>query len=168
MSDEAVEQTPQVEGTETAPTNSDALPEWVRDKLTEANKEAAKYRVRAKEATQQAEYEAEQKFSAQLKELTDAKSALEADLNKTRLEAAKLSAAVSVGVSGEQATEFASFLQGETPEEILASAEKAKSLFGTQSQPTRFTDKSLSKGGSEVAVDSASVFHSFVMGNLSH
>lgn len=167
MSDEAVEQAQQVVGTETASTSSDALPDWVREKLTEANKEAAKYRVRAKEAAQQAAYEAEQKFGTQLKELSDTKAALEADLNKTRLEAAKLHAAVSVGVSGEQATEFASFLQGDTPEEILASAEKAKNLFGMQSQQTRFTDKSLNKGNSDTPVDSASVFHSFVMGHLS-
>ena len=54
MSDETVNETAQVEGTETATQNEDALPEWAREKLSKANNEAAKYRVQAKEALDRA------------------------------------------------------------------------------------------------------------------
>lgn len=137
-----VTESAQVEGTETAPQNDGALPEWAREKLSKANSEAAKYRTRAKEAAEKAQFEAEERFNTQLKELTDAKAGLETELNNTRLNLVKVQAALSVGIPGESATEFAGLLQGTTEEEISSHAAKVKELFAASNKPEPAVDPS--------------------------
>lgn len=165
MSDEAVnESTETVESSEVTP--EDAVPEWVREKLTKANNEAAKYRTKAKEAAQQAQYEADEKFGSQIKELTDEKAAAVAELENARLETTKLKAALSVGIPGESASEFADLLKGSTEEEILAHAEKVKELFGASAKPARATDPTQGlDGGNATSQSAGAMLANFIRGN---
>ena len=123
-----------------------SLPEWAREKLTKANNAAAKYRVQAKEAAEKAQFEAEEKYSAQIKELTDAKAAVAAELETARLESLKLRTALSVGIPGESAAEFAALLQGTTEDELSAHAQKVKGLLGVATKPERPVDPSQGAG----------------------
>jgi hypothetical protein len=165
MSDEAVNETAQVEGTETE-SPSDSLPEWAREKLTKANNEAAKYRTKAKEAAQQAQYEAEEKFSAQIAALTDERATAVAELENARLEVTKLKAALSVGIPGESASEFADLLKGSNEEEILAHAEKVKELFGASAKPARATDPTQGlDGGHATDLSAGAMLANFIRGN---
>jgi ATPase subunit of ABC transporter with duplicated ATPase domains len=165
MSDEAVNETAEVTTTEVTNTE-DTVPEWVREKLTKANNEAAKYRTKAKEAAQQAQFEAEEKFSAQIAALTDEKAAAVAELENARLEATKLKAALSVGIPGESASEFADLLKGTNEEEILAHAEKVKELFGASVKPARATDPTQGlDGGNATAQSAGAMLANFIRGN---
>lgn len=168
MSEEtAVSETAPAENTEAAPeATEEVLPEWAREKLTKANNEAAKYRTRAKEAAQQAAYEAEEKFTAQLKELSDEKAALAAELHEARTSAQKFQAAISVGIPGESAAEFADLLKGENEEEFVAHANKLKEMFGTpEKSTTRFVDKSQGFS-SEPPANTDAGFGAFVLSQL--
>lgn len=156
--------TPNTEVTEVEA--DDSVPKWVRDKLTKANKEAEKYRHRANEAAEKAEFEAEEKYSSQIQSLTDEKSAVEVDLQNARLENTKIKAALAVGIPGESAAEFADLLKGETEDEVKAHAEKVKELFGNQQPSTQFVDKSQGLGGGNAA-GPADQFGSFIMNQLS-
>lgn len=162
MSDEAVNET--TETTEVA--TEDTVPEWVREKLTKANNEAAKYRTKAKEAAQQAQFEADEKYSAQLSALTDEKAAIAAELENARLEHLKFKTALSVGIPGESASEFADLLKGTTEEEVLAHAEKVKELFGASNKPARATDPTQGlDGGNATAQSAGAMLANFIRGN---
>src|SRR5690606_1223793 len=137
MSDETVNETAQVEGTETATQNEDALPEWAREKLTKANNEAAKYRVQAKEALDRARQEVSAEFEKQLAQLSDEKAAIAADLENVRLEHMRLKVGLSVRILSETASDFAVLLKGNAAEEFLVLAEKVKGLFGGSSKQAR-------------------------------
>lgn len=165
MSDEAVNET--TEETTTEVTNTEeTIPEWVREKLTKANNEAAKYRTKAKDAAQQAQFEAEEKFGPQIKALTDEKTALAVELENARLEHTKFKAALSVGIPGESASEFADLLKGSTEEEILAHAEKVKELFGASSKPARATDPTQGlDGGNATAQSAGAMLANFIRSN---
>ncbi|MDA3643787.1 hypothetical protein LZ318_11910 [Saccharopolyspora indica] len=164
MSDESVTETVD---TPVAETTEDSVPSWVRGQITKANNEAAKYRQRAKDAEDKAQFEAEEKFGSQIKELTDAQAALTAELNNANLAISKLRAALAVGIPGESAAEFAELLQGETDNEIREHAEKVKELMASSSsKKPRFTDPSQGLGGNAVASDPASNFGAFILNNL--
>lgn len=144
-----------------APETEDALPQWAREKLTKANNEAAKYRVQAKEAAEQVK--AAEGLTAQIAELSDAKAALAAELESARVGNLKLQAALSVGIPGESATEFAELLKGETPEEIQTHAEKVKELFGVK-KSDRAVDPTQGLGGKtpvDVAPGMARLAHAY-------
>src|SRR5690606_21817612 len=153
MSDETVNETAQVEGPETATQNEDALPEWAREKLSKAYNEAAKYRVQAKEALDKARQEVSAEFEKQLAQLSDEKAAVAADLENVRLEHMRLKAALSVGIPGESASEFADLLKGNSEDEIRARAEKVKELFGVSSKPARAVDPTQGLGEGDVVAN---------------
>lgn len=133
------------------PKTEDDLPQWARDKLTKANSEAAKYRVQAKELAEKAANSEE--LTTRITELSDEKAALAAELESARVGSMKLHAALSVGIPGESATEFADLLRGETAEDIQAHAEKVKELFGVK-KSDRPVDPTQGMGG-EIPVDTA-------------
>lgn len=154
---EAVE-TP-AESTETV---AEEIPQWVREKLEKANNEAAKYRVKAKEAAEQARAELASEFEAKLAEVSDAKAAAVAELEKVRLEHMRLKAALAVGIPGESAAEFADLLKGSTEEEITAHAEKVKSLFGLTEKTERAIDPTQGLEGGTGEMSPGQLFASFV------
>lgn len=135
------------------------LPDWAREKLTKANNEAAGYRVKAREAS-----ELLTTLQTQVQTLTDEKTAALDTQGSVQLELLKLQTALSVGVPGEQAADFAELLRGDTADEIKAAAEKAKSLLGTGRKPSA-TDPSQGQGSTQSATP-ADEFHGFVLGQL--
>ena len=149
MSEETVPETP----VEAAESTDETVPEWVREKLTKANNEAAKYRVQAKEASEKAMVEAESKFQDKLTALSDEKSAIAAELENVRLEHLRLKAAISVGIPGESASEFADLLKGSSEDELKAHAEKVKGLFGA-SKSDRAVDPTQGLGEGDVVANS--------------
>ncbi len=128
------------------PQSVDELPEWARNKLTKANNEAARYRTEKKEAVDTAKAEVRAEFEAQLNELSEAKATAVAEQEKAQLALIKLRAALSAGIPGESAAEFAELLQGATEEEINSHAEKVKSLFGKTSTKDKPVDPSQGSG----------------------
>ena len=127
-----------------APQSVEDLPQWARSQLTKARNEAAKYRVEAKNAADQARSETASEYQGKLSELSESNSALQAELDSARVDNMKIHAALAVGIPGESATEFADLLKGSTEKEIAEHAEKVKALFdtGKDAKPSRAVDPS--------------------------
>jgi len=107
-----------------------SLPEWAQEKIREANREAAKYRVEKNDAVANAtaalQAEFENKLSAAAEETRKAKE----DLEARTLEYNKLLVALESRVPSDKALAFASALQGVTEDELKSHAKQLKSLFG--------------------------------------
>jgi|SRR5687768_772075 len=110
--------------------NTNDLPDWARKAISEANKEAASYRVKASTVADEVKAEVTASFNDQIKSLSDEKSAVVAERDTASSNYAKLVAALEAGVPGDTAVEFAALLQGSKPEEYKAHAEKLKGMFG--------------------------------------
>lgn len=136
------------------------LPEWARDKLSKANNEAATYRIKARDTA--AALEA---ANTQIQTLTTEKTTVTDTATGLALELVKLRTALSVGIPGEHAADFAELLKGDSAEEIKASAERAKNLLGAQHSPSA-TDPSQGHGGSDTTASPAEGFHGFILGQL--
>jgi hypothetical protein len=113
-----------------ATTKNDDAPEWARKAISEANNEAAKYRVKAQNAAEEAKAEVTASFTDQIKSLSDEKSAVVAERDTASSNYNKLVAALEAGVPGDTAVEFAALLQGTSSDEYKAHAEKLKGMFG--------------------------------------
>ncbi len=148
--------------------SEDDLPEWARSALTDARNDAAKYRVRARDAATAADTAAAEKFSTQVSTLSDEKSALAADLNTARLDNLKLRAALAVGIPGESAAEFADLLKGDSEEQIVDHAQRVASTFGTafSATPDRPVDPAQGMT-SENSGNPDDAFQAFVLSQLS-
>lgn len=163
MSDEATTpEPPAVEAPTPETQAADELPQWAREKLTKANNEAATYRVRAKDAEDKARQELTSEFETKLNTLSDEKSAIAADLKAAQLETMRLLAALSAGIPGESAVEFAELLKGETQEDLTTHAEKVKGLMG--SQKPKVMDRSQGLGGGTASP--ARDFDSFILNQI--
>lgn len=167
----ATTETPETESPaeETAPSDEqsqteDDVPEWVREKLTKANNEAAKYRTRAKEAAEVARQEVESEFTDRVSTLESERDVLKSDLDNTRLELTKVRVALASNVSGEDALEFARLLQGETEEDLTEHAEKVKKLMASAGNVGAY-DRYQGYGKSKSA-DPQSDFGAFLMNQL--
>lgn len=110
--------------------NTETLPEWARKAISEANGEAASYRQKAKTAADEAKAEVTATFTEQLKTLSDEKTAIVAERDNASSNYNKLIAALSAGVPGDTAVEFAALLQGNSMDEYKDHAEKLKGMFG--------------------------------------
>ncbi|MGW1740029.1 hypothetical protein ACWCPQ_14595 [Nocardia sp. NPDC001965] len=106
------------------------LPDWAQKLIKDTNAEAASHRVAKTEAMANARTQVEAEFAQRLTESASTIQGLEDKLTVTSLELEKLRATVTAKVPSEAALEFASILQGTTPEEIKSHAEAAKKLFG--------------------------------------
>lgn len=123
-----------------APPKDDSLPQWARDKMTEANDQAATSRIAARDA--KAELDT---TKSQLQTVTDEKVTAVTRAETAEAQILKLTVALSAGVPGEQAAEFAELLQGSTEAELKAHAEKIRK-FGGPGTPPRATDSSQGLG----------------------
>lgn len=132
--------------TETPETKQETLPEWARKQISEANAEAAKYRTERNNIEAETKAKLSAEFDAQLKTLSDEKSAIAAERDNNAVNFKKLNVALAAGVPGETAVKFADLLKGSTDEELAAHAEELKSMFGT---PTKIAaiDPSHGAGG---------------------
>jgi len=135
--------------------NTDAIPDWVRKSLSEANSEAAKYRVKAQTAAEEAKAEVTASFTDQIKSLSDEKSAVLAERDTAASNYTKLIAALEAGVPGDTAVEFAALLQGSNADEYKAHAEKLKGMFGTPAKQKAVDHTAGFNGKSDVAPEDA-------------
>lgn len=126
------------------PTTVDELPEWARDKLTKANNEAASYRVKAREAKEEADREAEAKYAEKIQSLEDEKA-------QEALSRTKFDIAIESKVPVEQISDFVGALNGSNEAELRESAKKVQSLMATKPQADEPVDESQGQGGGENA-----------------
>lgn len=107
----------------------DQLPQWARDQISEANAQAAKYRVEKNEAVQAAKDEVEQTWKSKVEELEAQLQGKSAEVDTARTEVIKLKAALEAGIDSDKVMTFASLLKGETEDELKSHAEEVKALF---------------------------------------
>lgn len=110
--------------------SSDDISDRARKLITEANNEAAKYRTQKNSIEAETSSRLKAEFDEQFKSVSDNLSAVTAERDSASGNYNKLVAALSAGVPGDTAVEFAALLQGNTPEEFKEHAEKLKGMFG--------------------------------------
>jgi hypothetical protein len=132
--------------------NTAELPEWGRRAIAEANAEAAKYRVKAQSAADEAKAEAKVEYDRQLQALSQEKTSIMGERDNAVTGLTKLKVAIAADVPGEQAVAFADLLQGSTEDELNAHAKQLKEMFGTPVGRQRATDRTQSAGGSASGV----------------
>lgn len=149
------------------PQNTEALPEWGRRAISDANAEAAKYRLAAKTAAEDAVAATKAEYDKQLQALATEKTSIAGERDKAVTELTKLQVAITADVPGEQAVAFADLLKGTTQEELKAHAEQLKSMFGTPAGKQRATDKSQGAGnGASGAKTPDQLFADMVQGKI--
>ncbi|OIR43201.1 hypothetical protein [Corynebacterium sp. NML120713] len=134
---------------------AEVLPDWVRDKLTKANNEAAKYRTEKNEAVEKAKQEKEQ-LSEKVSQLEAALKEKGEEVQTERTEVEKLKAAIGAGIPTDKMITFAGLLKGETEEELVSHAEELKKLFvieETTPAKSKATDPSQGSGGKHLPLN---------------
>lgn len=139
--------------TTTSTNNTADLPEWARRALTEANTEAATYRVKAKTAADDARAAATAEFNQQIQSVSAEKSAIVAERDSHAANYEKLVVALAAGVPGESAVKFAALLQGKNKDEMTTHAEELKSMFGTPTRVMPVDPSHGAQGGFETEAD---------------
>lgn len=127
--------------------NTAELPEWARRAISDANTEAAKYRVKAQTAADEAKAATKAEYDKQLQALAEEKTSIAGERDKAVTELTKLQVAITADVPGEQAVAFADLLKGSTKDELAAHAAQLKEMFGVSAGKARATDKSQGLGG---------------------
>ena len=153
--------------TTTGTQNTDALPDWARRAISDANAEAAKYRLKAQTAADEAKAETTKAYDEQLKALASEKTAIAAERDNAVTGLTKLKVAIAAEVPGEQAVVFADLLKGSTEDELKAHATQLKDMFGSPAGRQRATDKSQGAGGGASGVKTpAELFADMVQKNI--
>lgn len=130
-------------------TNNDSEIARLTKAVSDANAEAAKYRVEKREAVEAAKAEVAESFNAKIQELEEAAKLQADELVTQRNDAAKLRAAIKADISTDKVLDFAALLQGETEDELVSHAETLKGLFTQGEQPkskTTATDPTQGSG----------------------
>jgi hypothetical protein len=111
----------------------DSLPEWARESLTKANREAAQYRTQVNELKPLADqFRAfEESTKSETQRLAEAAEAAKRDAENARAEAIRYKAAATHGIPADHFD----LLGSGTEEEITARAEKLAALIAAQQQP---------------------------------
>ena len=120
------------------------LPEWARKQISDANQEAAKYRVQVREKDTALQAALEENATLKNTAGTDKTAKEAAELNLLRI-----NVALKAGIPGENAAAFAARLQGSTEDEIKSDAEALMNAFGSDAftgAPHAATDPSQGRG----------------------
>ncbi|WP_280350351.1 hypothetical protein [Nocardia abscessus] len=128
------------------PENVDSLPEWARNKLTEANHEAAKYRVEKNNAVTAAKAEVAAEFETKLADEQAKYGILEQNYAKQAAQLLALEVAIDAKVPHDKTKDFAALLKGETEDELRSHAETLKGLFGKTDTKDRPVDPTQGTG----------------------
>lgn len=111
---------------------SEELPEWARDQITKANKEAARYRVERNEAVEAAKKEVSQQYESRVAEL-EAKLRDEQGFSAdARRDVERLRVTIQAGIDSDKALAFSGLLQGENEDELRSHADELKRLFSVE------------------------------------
>jgi len=134
------------------------VPEWVAKELSEARKEAAKYRTEKKQAVEDAKAAVSAEFTSKIEALEAQLAEKDGEISQSSLAMTKLKVALGVGISNDKVEDFAALLQGDTEEDFKSHAEKLKELF-TADQPAQSKpiDKSQGAGGDDLPLNGDSL-----------
>lgn len=136
------------------------LPEWARKQISDANSEAAKYRVQLNAAKTQ-----RQELEDQVIALTSEKSDATSSHASVQSDFDKLVTAIKAEVPHEHIFSFAKTLQGGTEDELSAHAVELKSMFATPT--SRAVDRSQGQGSGQSPIKPADEFEKFFQAQLS-
>ena len=150
MSDEAT--TPAEAAVQPAPT-AEKAETFSLEYVQQLRGEAAKYRNEKKEAVEAARAEVTQQWETRLQQATNATADVQAELDTAKTDMVKVTTALTLGVPSEKVVQFASILKGGSEEEIRASAESAKELFGEVKKSQPATDPTQGSGGGPVPLN---------------
>lgn len=137
MSEQTIEPTPTapeaVEPTETQDPNT--LPQWARDAISKANREAANYRTQVSELRPKAEQftALEEASKSEAQRLAEAAQTAQRDAETARAEATRYKAAATYGIGADHFD----LLGSGSEDEITARAEKIASLVAAQAAATQ-------------------------------
>lgn len=153
----------------TTPAPAQELPaDVLRHLLTEARGEAAENRVKVKTVAEEAKAEADKaieaakaelvtQYEAKLAEAATTAQTAQAEVVSTKLQAAKLQAALDAVVpdARERVVDIAKRLIGSTDEELAADAARTAKLFGLDAKAPapRATDPSQGQGGNPLPLN---------------
>lgn len=156
----APESIPDTDSNSPDQTAENTLPVWAQKKLSDANTEAARFRVAKNDALA-----ANKALTDQITALTNEKATLQEQLSTSGADVLKFKAAISAGVPGDHLEQFSALLQGSTPDELTAHAEALKSMFGMTpaSVPAQDPSQGLSGG---VADDPAAAFSALLNSHI--
>lgn len=140
------------QATQAPATGTQELPDWAKTKISEANAEAARYRVEKNQAVEQAQAalatEFEQKVAAAAAETETVRN----DLSAAKLESAKIKTAIEAGIPATKILQVADLLKGEDEAQLRSHADELKKLFGTaDAQPP--IDPSQGSGGTAIPLN---------------
>lgn len=165
----SVTTTPEVQTTTEAPkptapavaSKSDELPDWARQQITDANNEAAAFRVQLKEAKT-----ARKELEDQVAALASEKAASVGSLSSIQSDFDRLVTAIKAEVPHQHVFAFAKTLQGANEEELAAHATELKNMFGTPG-PSPAVDRFQGQGSGPSKSDPASEFAALLKSQLS-
>lgn len=144
-------------------TQPEELPDWARKQISDANSEAAKFRVQLNEA-KAARTALEDQMAALRSEHADASSthaSIQSDFDR-------IVTAIKAEVPHEQVFSFAKLLQGSTEDELQSHAAELKSMFGLSSGPARAVDRSQGQGSGPKAPTPGEAFAELIQAQLSN
>lgn len=133
-------------------------PEALRAELTRARQEAARYRFRAREFSDDETYKrakdavaalekAENEKKTETQRLTEEKEGLLHRASSAEQDLVRLRVALGVGIPSDQADEFASRLRGDSEDDLKKDAEQLARFFSpATSTPARRGDRSQGAG----------------------
>jgi chromosome segregation ATPase len=165
MSDPVITDSPAAPAPTPAPTPppvkvSDELPEWARKQISDANQEAANYRVQLKTAK-----DLLASVQEQVSSLTTEKTQVDSSLNSVQADFDKLATAVQVLLpDNPKVFTFAKTLQGSTEAELTAHAAELKTMFNVASSAA--VDRSQGQGAGSVESSPGDVFAALLKSNL--
>lgn len=139
---------------------SNELPDWARKQISDANTEAANFRVQLK-----AEKQAAKELRDQLVTLTTEHANVATTQASVQSDFDKLVTAIKAEVPHEHIFSFAKTLQGRTEDELSAHAVELKSMFSTP--PSRAVDRSQGQGSGPAPLDPAGEFAKILKAQLS-
>lgn len=155
MAEETTQDTETAEATEAETEtqevqNVEDLPEWAQKAIEKANKEAAKYRVRARDAADEVTKTLEAKHREEVESLREKYEGALFESESTKLRLTRQSVALEMGVPADKVAQFAERLRGESEEELRADAKELYSVMGLddtrKTGKSRLTDPSQSAG----------------------
>ena len=123
--------------------NANDAPDWARKAISDANSEAAKYRVERNALKQQLD-----EVLGEKTQLTDTLAEAEKARDAANMELLRLRVALDAGIPGDRARTVAERLQGTTEDELKADASKLVQEFGLNKKNDRATDPSQGRGQS--------------------
>lgn len=149
--DTATEQTEQVEQEE--PQEVGDLPQWAQNKLTNARREAAKYRTKAKAAYDEGYEKARGEHADAYTQLQEQHEDTVFKLAEAELSMKRYKVALETGVEPGTVDEFASRLQGEDEDSLREDAKRLSEVFGLSKPKGRKPDYSQAAGNTPLNGD---------------